>query len=99
MGRDRITSKKLDALCDRLNEMTGNPLSAYAKSEDGGRWEAQPGCYHIDGAYGGYALYQICNDAGGCSDTLSLGHVPARQLYDAIHSFMRGIRAGKELNR
>lgn len=96
MTRTRITIKNLDGLCDRLNEVTGNPTEAYTRIDN--RNKANPGNYHISGAYGGYALHQVANDSGGTHDTLGLGHVSPRQLWDAMHCFLKGIAVGEGRN-
>ena len=85
----RITRKFLEARIDTLNRMTGNPLEAY-RTENGKHF-ANIGNYHLDGAYGGFALYRMCNESGGCSDIFSSGHMTARKLSDLISAYMAGI--------
>lgn len=86
---NRITRKNLDACAAMLNRMTGSPLEPYEGSH--GAWKAQPGNFHISGAYGGYALHRMVNEGGGVSDIFSRGHMPARELYELIHAFRRGL--------
>jgi len=86
-----ITQKHLDALCERLNEATENPLATYTKSEEG-KFTANIGNYHLSGAYGGWALYQICNEGGGVHDIFSAGHITKPKLWDLMHAYLKGIR-------
>ena len=85
----RITIKNLKAAALMLNNMTGNPVEAYKKGEDG-KYTACIGNFHISQAYGGYSLHQMANDGGGVRDIFNMGHMPARQLFDLIHAFRRG---------
>ena len=92
---DRITTKRLDAIVATLNKVTGNPEASYTKAADG-TYKANPGNYHISGAYGGVKLEQISSEGGGVTDPLSTGYISKRALYDTICAFMRGIQLGKE---
>lgn len=82
----RITRKDLDRLASRINEATGSPIFHWG---DNG---ANPGNYHIDGAYGGYALHRVANPSGGISDVFSMGHMPARELHGLMYAFLIGYR-------
>ena len=53
------------------------------------------GNFHIDQAYGGYMLARVCNTSGGISRPLSHGHIPARDLYERIHAYLRGLDDAK----
>lgn len=90
----RITIKDLKAVCERLNRITGSPLVGYVKDEDG-RYRSQVGNFHISQAYGGYSLCRMANEAGGVSDVFYSGHVSARDLYNQMHAFIRGIEFNK----
>lgn len=89
---ERITAKNLTNLIAHLNKMTGNPEHPYVKV--GEKHVAQIGNYHLDGAYGGWALHQMVNDGGAIRDVLHTGHVPARELYNLIHAYLRGLEPG-----
>ncbi len=91
---DRITERHLQGLVDRLNKISGTPLTTYTKTKD--KYIANIGNYHIDHAYGGVELQQICNLSGGVTDVLGTGHVTKRDLYNQIHAFIRGLDTGKE---
>ena len=88
----RVTKEHLQAVVDRINRMTGSPLAQYVRAEDG-RLIGQPGNYHLDGAYGGWALHRMTNDGGGVEDVLQVGHVPARELAGLMYAYIRGLEA------
>lgn len=87
---ERIGKGNLQAVVDRINRMTGSPIEPWSKNGDG-KYHANIGNYHLSGAYGGYALHRMHNDAGGIVDVLRIGHVPKRTLYNAMHAFIAGI--------
>ncbi len=87
----RITIKHLERLCEQLNKVTNSPMVPYAKDETAGRYVAQIGNFHISQAYGGYCLHRMHNEGGGVSTPLSGGHGPARDLYNEMHAFLRGL--------
>lgn len=87
----RITIKDLQAVCDNLNRLTKSPLTYAKPFEAGVPFCSNIGNYHIDQAYGGYSLQRVVNTGGGVSDTLSSGHIPARELYNLIHAYQAGI--------
>ncbi len=92
---DRITDKHLEALCSRLNTLTGSPLQPYARDEAAGRSIAQVGNFHVSHAYGGVCLHRMSNTGGGVSTPLMGGHVTKRQLYDAMYAMISGIEMVK----
>lgn len=83
-----IKQADLESLVKHLNKMTDSPLETYVKID--GKYVAQIGNFHLDGAYGGWKLGRIVNEAGGMSDVLSCGFVPKRELYNLIHAYLRG---------
>ena len=87
---DRITKQNMQAVVDRINRTTGMPAQPWVTVD--GKHIAQIGCYHLSGAYGGYALHRMHNEHGGVSDVFG-GHMPKRDLYDRMHAFLRGIEA------
>ena len=89
---NRITQKDLEAVCKRINMITGNALKPYFRNEEG-KLIANIGNYHIDGAYGGVALHQMQNEAGGIRDVLGSGHVSKRELYNRMQAFIRGLES------
>jgi len=89
---NRITEKQLDNLCQYLNELTNSPLEPYSRDENG-QCRANIGNYHISHAYGGVCLHRVCNEGGGVSTPLIHGHVPKRELYNAMQAFIKGLDA------
>ena len=87
--KTRITKKDLDAVVARINRITNSPEASYANTGD--KYTAQIGNYHLSGAYGGYSLHRMENKSGGISDVLRCGHVPKRDLYERMQSFIAGL--------
>ena len=87
---DRITKKTLEKYCEILNRRTGHALEAYTR-DDAGKLRGNIGTYYIGGAYGGYSLNQIANEAGGVHMPINSGHVPARELYNMMRAYLAGI--------
>ena len=94
---DRIRMNELEAVVRRINQVAGTPEQPYIK--EGDKYVAQIGCYHLSGAYGGYALHQMVNESGGCRDVLRSGHMPKRELYERMHAFVEGLVTAKEGSR
>lgn len=93
----RITLKNLQNLAATINRVTGSPAAAWTKPERSERYVASIGNYHISQAYGGYCLHRMTTEGGGVSDVFSCGHITARDLYERMHAFLRGIEVGREL--
>jgi hypothetical protein len=91
---NRITIKNLRALCDAMNKNLDRPAAPYTRGEDG-RLHANIGNLHISSAYGGHALHEMVNDGGGIRCPLGSGYKPARELYNEMHAFWRGIETAK----
>ena len=94
---DRITNRDLDGLCGIINRTLGVEASAQW-SREGDKIVQAPGYYHIDGAYGGVALYRTCDVNGdgeshGVHDVFRAGHMPKRDLYNRLRAFLDGIEA------
>ena len=82
----RITNHILEMDCKQLNELTGNPISTYIKTDSG--ILANNGNYHIDSAYGGFKLVQISNKGGGIVDVTTFGYGTKRQVHESIRSII-----------
>ena len=91
---DRITMRDLEAVVCRINKITNSPMGPYAFDKTVNKHVAQIGCYHLSGAYGGYALHQMVNEGGGVRDIFG-GHMPKRELYERMHAFIRGLETAK----
>lgn len=88
----RITRADLDGAVDLLNRIAGTPTHLYRM-----RGGANIGNYHLSGAYGGWALHQMANQHGGIRDIFNMGHMPARELYNLIHAYRKGMETRQEL--
>jgi hypothetical protein len=44
-------------------------------------------------AYGGAALHRMDTTGGGVRDVLAIGHQPKKEMYHAMHAFIRGLEA------
>lgn len=89
----RITEKDLEAVVKRINLVAGTPLETYSKRESGDGYSANPLNYHLDYAYDGVCLRQICSDGHGSRDVFHIGYPPKRTLYLAMQAFIEGLRA------
>lgn len=90
----RITQKDLEAVANRINLITKSPTEAW-KIVDG-KHTGQIGCYHMSYAYGGAALHRMDTTGGGVQDVLRIGHQPKKDMYHAMHAFIRGLDAGNK---
>lgn len=85
-----MTRAKVEALIRRLNEITGSPAKTYTIGADG-KLMANPGNFHLEGAYSGHKLARIASPSGGSSDVLNTGFTTWRGLYDALDSYLRAL--------
>jgi len=85
-----VTIKNLEQLVNYLNEITDNP------TEYSTNGKINVGHYTLSGAYGGYQLQQIMNDAGGVNVPLSQGHISKRELYNELTAYIKGIGVNNE---
>jgi len=83
----RITLKDLQRTVDRINDLTGMPGQPYVNGKP------QAGCFHLSGAYGGWQLHRMSLNDGctGVTSPLYTGYCSKRELYEAMHSFIRGL--------
>ena len=81
----RITEKDLDKAVERLNKLTGSPLTYMNEDR-----KTNIGHFCLDYAYGGVQLQRVCNHSGGVRDVLITGFVTKKELYAQIHAFIRG---------
>lgn len=91
----RITRKHLDAAIVALNREAGTPAS-YIDLDGRG---ISIGHYCLEGAYGGWQLQQVCNEAGGARVISGGGYVPARDLYNQIWTAIEVIRRNAQANK
>lgn len=94
--KNRITNAHLQAIVDRINQITGSPAQPYTLGQDGKHY-ANPGNYHLSFAYGGVSLHRMVNDDGGISEPLRTGHVSKRELSILLYSYIYGLEEGLEI--
>jgi len=90
---DRITVTQLRARVARLNDLFDYPRDPYSKNRDErGYLVANAGTFTVDGAYGGWRLYQM--GKGGCERDLT-PRGGARATYNTINAYIAGAEAMK----
>jgi hypothetical protein len=77
---ERTTLKQLECMVDRINAVKGFDKPEYNTI----------GSYHLSGAYGGYQLQKVCNEAGGIH-AITSGHIPKRELYYQLRAYLDGL--------
>ena len=90
----RITEKQLESLVTLINEITGSPLEPYSRAADG-KLNANIGNYHLSHAYGGVNVHRMVNHGGGINCPINHGYVTKRELYNAMHAYIRGLEHTK----
>lgn len=93
--KNRITIAELETIVYRINLALNAPETPYTTKKNG--LKANVGNYHLDGAYGGYALHCMTNTSGGIKD-IFCGHYPKKELYSKLKSFLGGIYTAKGIN-
>ena len=88
---ERITIKMLERKIEYLNRITDSPADPYGK-DDEGNFKANPGNYHLSGAYGGWCLEQMHNEGGGVRSIIP-GYRPKRELFELICAYINGMEA------
>lgn len=89
---NRITQRDLDGTVARLNTALDRPAESWVKGDDG-RYHANIGNLHLDGAYGGWELHEMVTDGGGIHVLSSGGHVSKRELYQQLHAMLNVVYA------
>ena len=92
----RITNKKLNETIDLLNQITNSPATPWSKV--GGKLVANVGNYHLYEAYGGACVHRMANTSGAAESMVTYGHVPKRELFNRLVSYIAGVEAGKKLS-
>jgi len=93
----RTTLKELESQIELLNQITNSPPTPYTRAEDG-KLTANIGNHHLSRAYGGFCVHRMANTSGGASSPISYGHIPKRDLFERLVSYIAGIEAGKHLS-
>lgn len=90
---NRITNKDIQNRLDHLNDITGHEREPYGDRKDG-KINPNGGNYHLEGAYGGVKIVQMCKTGTGCQNITS-GYETKRVCYQQLNAFIDGVKAGK----
>jgi hypothetical protein len=85
----RVLKQDLENIVNRINIITKSPLTSYTKS--GTKYTANIGNYHLDGAYGGWALHRMHNESGSVQDILRCGYVSKSELQKLLFAYIAGL--------
>lgn len=86
---NRISAKQLEELVRLLNKLTDSPTEPWTGRGD--TFRSNPGCYHIEHAYGQPRLCRIVGEHGGTSDISP--RLPNGELFRWIHAYIDGVQA------
>jgi len=92
---ERITRPFVEKQIERLNKLTGSPLSPYTANPDGNGITANAGCYFLDSAYNGWCLRRM-QKGGGEAVVIEHGYYNLRTVSKQIHAFMEGYKAAQD---
>jgi hypothetical protein len=92
---NQVTIKQLQAQIERLNQLTGNPLAPYTRSDDG-KLHGNVGNFHLSQAYGGVCVHRMANDCGGVTTPIFHGHRPKREAFGLLVSYIAGIESTRD---
>ena len=84
-----VTQAVLECQVKIINRITNSPMISYTKTDSG--CKANVGNYHLDYAYGGVKLVQICTDGGGITEISRNGYGTKRELYYWMDAFITGL--------
>ena len=87
----RITIAHLEGLVNRLNVLTGSPLTY--SSRENGKFKSHVGHYCLDQAYSGVKLQRVVNEGGGVSNPISMGYETKKDAYYIIAAFVAGVES------
>lgn len=83
----QITKANLEFVVDQINEAAKTPKVPYKANV------VQLGNYHLDWAYGGVKLVQMCSDGGGVY-SITQGYDTKKDLYAQLKAFLHGLHTG-----
>jgi hypothetical protein len=86
---NRITRKHLQSRIETINSILGMPETPYTRTNE--EFNANIGNFHLSQAYGGYCVHRMCNQSGGVSTPIWVGHIPAREAYERICASIIGL--------
>lgn len=90
---NRITGKMLENQINYLNKITNSPTEPWQEGQ------SSVGNYHLDCAYGGYALHRIMNHSGGVTNISQNGYTPKRELFNWISAYVQGYNTALEAKK
>ena len=90
---ERITTKKLDYLIERLNDALGHEREPHSVNNEG-KLISNVGTFYIGKANGGYQVERIDNISGGCSVVVEYRGT-ARETYLVLRGILEGIQFAK----
>lgn len=90
----RITNNQLESLVTYINTLTGSPQTPYTRDEQGSL-KANVGNFHLYFAYGGVNVHRMSNESGGVNTPICSGCTTKRELFEKMHSFIRGLEFNK----
>ena len=96
---ERITSKKLDYLTDKLNYVLGQNRKSHSvikRGYDKGKITANVGTFYVGKAYDGYQVERITSIGGACSVIVEY-RGSARETYLVLKGILEGIELAKEV--
>ena len=93
---ERISMIQLENSVSDLNEVTDSPQMPYMMNVEG-RYTPQAHNYHLDIAYGGFALSRMCATGSGVHTTLN--RTTKRHLYNQIQAMIAGVHLGKGIQQ
>jgi hypothetical protein len=82
----RVTDSQLNAVVNRLNDITGSPIEPYRRTPDG--IVANIGNFHLDYAYGMVRLVRMHNGGGGIDVVTQYG--TKRKCLEEMYAFESG---------
>lgn len=92
---ERITSKKLDYLADRLNDALGQNRKPHSVNSEG-KLISNVGTFYVGKAYGGYQVERITSTGGACSVIVEYRGT-ARETYLVLKGILEGIEIADEI--
>lgn len=97
---EQIKTAQLEALVERINTVTGNPVKSWERVTDASgriRTIAQIGNYHLDWAYSGVQLVQMVNEGGGIR-VITPGFGTKRECFYQMRAYLDGLTERQFVN-
>lgn len=87
----RVTNDDLEILVNRLNKITGSPMTAHTIADDGdpSHYNCNVGHYLLDFAYGGVNVERYINKVGDVVEVFPR-RMPKKELQEKLFAFLDG---------